>query len=83
MGCELTVADSGGGVPERFSEDIWKPLLSTKSIKLENKRKQTGTGLGLTIVQSVVDDLQGERRVSKDSELGGACFKIWFPLRED
>lgn len=82
-GCVLIVADSGPGVAEQFRSQIWQPLFSNKPSKSDKKRQQVGTGLGLTIVQSIVTDLKGSKMQDSDPELGGARFTIWFPLREN
>lgn len=81
-GFALIVADSGPGIAEQFRADIWQPLFSNKPSKNPKKRKQVGTGLGLTIVQSIVNDLKGLKSQDSDPELGGARFTIWLPLRE-
>ena len=77
-GIEIAVADSGGGVPKKMASEIWMPLFSTK---VDNKGRSVGSGLGLTIVNDVVTDLNGERWVERDKQLGGALFRIWLPLR--
>jgi C4-dicarboxylate-specific signal transduction histidine kinase len=77
-GFEITVSDSGPGVNEEFREIIWEPLYSTKT---DDKGNVSGTGLGLTIVQSIVDDLEGYKKVGKDESLGGAKFSIWLPMK--
>ncbi len=75
-GFEIIVTDSGHGIDEDFREIIWEALYTTKT---DEKGNESGTGLGLTIVQSIVDDLDGERDVINDEELGGAKFIIWLP----
>lgn len=76
-GFELIVADSGPGINKNHIERIWEPLFTTK---LDRDGKQVGTGLGLTIVQSVVDDLKGLKKVEANASLKGAHFTIWLPL---
>ncbi|WP_298514127.1 sensor histidine kinase [uncultured Kordia sp.] len=77
-GFEIIVSDSGLGVHDEFKEIIWEALYSTKT---DDKGNVSGTGLGLTIVQSIVDDLEGVRKVENDLILGGAKFSIWLPLK--
>tara|TARA_R110000744_G_scaffold110953_1_gene209075 strand:+ start:736 stop:3066 length:2331 start_codon:yes stop_codon:yes gene_type:complete len=77
-GFEVTVSDSGSGVHDEFKEIIWEALYSTKT---DDEGNISGTGLGLTIVQSIVDDLEGVRKVENDEILGGAKFSIWLPLK--
>ncbi|MFT6638398.1 MAG: signal transduction histidine kinase [Flavobacterium sp.] len=77
-GFEIIVSDSGNGVHEDFSEIIWEALYTTKT---DEKGNEIGTGLGLTIVQSIIDDLEGYREVSNDINLKGARFTIWLPIK--
>jgi signal transduction histidine kinase len=76
-GCEIVVSDSGQGVTKEFRERIWEPLFTTKS---NGHGRQVGTGLGLTIIQSIVNDLKGSRKVDADPVLKGARFTVWLPL---
>jgi signal transduction histidine kinase len=74
-GVEITVADSGPGVALSNVDRIWEPLFTTKS------EDNPGTGLGLTIVRDVVDEMRGTRNVDRDPDLKGARFSIWLPLQ--
>jgi two-component system nitrogen regulation sensor histidine kinase NtrY len=67
---ELTVADTGLGVPERDKARIFEPYFSTK---------YGGTGLGLAIVNSIVQEHQGHIRV-EDNVPQGTRFIIDIPL---
>jgi C4-dicarboxylate-specific signal transduction histidine kinase len=75
-GFEIVVADSGPGVAESIREQIWEPLFTTKT---DADGKEVGTGLGLALVDAVVRDVEGQRTVQHDPDLGGARFAIWFP----
>ncbi len=77
-GFVMIVSDTGPGIDLRFKERIWDPLFTTK---VNREGKQYGTGLGLTIVQSIVNDFKGDKQVDKDPKLGGARFKIWLPKK--
>jgi len=77
-GFEIMVSDSGPGIAEKFRDRIWDALFTTKT---DEKGRTMGTGLGLTIVQSILDDLGGARDVDTDPELNGARFRIWLPIR--
>ncbi len=70
----ITVADSGPGVaPEDVSlifNRFWRSPLS---------RGLPGSGLGLSIVDQVVSELDGTVTVDRDPELGGARFTITLP----
>jgi len=68
----VSVADTGGGIPQEQINRIFEPFYTTKS---------KGTGLGLMIVQRIVRAHNG--RVELESNVGrGTTFKIWLPLHE-
>ena len=75
-GFELSVADSGAGVPPEYLDRIWEPLFSTRT---DERGRPSGTGLGLSIVKSAVEELRGEVSVKTDTQLGGALFSAWMP----
>jgi len=77
-GFSLIVSDSGPGVADKFKDRIWDALFTTR---VDKEGKQIGTGLGLTIVQSIVEDLHGTKAVDSDPKLKGARFKIWLPSK--
>jgi CheY-like chemotaxis protein/anti-sigma regulatory factor (Ser/Thr protein kinase) len=67
----LCVEDSGPGIPREHQEQIFDAFWTTKA-------PGEGTGLGLSLVHGIIQDLGGEIRV--DSEPGqGACFTIVLP----
>jgi signal transduction histidine kinase len=71
-GVEITFEDSGPGIPAEQREQIFNPFFTTK---------ETGVGLGLSIVSKIVDDHRGWIRVT--SEPGkGACFQVFLPMGE-
>jgi two-component system nitrogen regulation sensor histidine kinase NtrY len=67
---ELSVSDTGEGVPDRDKVRIFEPYFSTKG---------GGTGLGLAIVNSIVAEHQGRIRV-EDNVPHGARFIIEIPM---
>jgi signal transduction histidine kinase len=77
-GFSFSVSDSGPGIAKEFEKRIFDPLFSTKSSST-NESKSVGTGLGLTIVKSIVDELQGIVTFETDEKLKGAKFKVWLP----
>jgi len=71
---ELTVKDSGKGIPENMVNRIFEPYFTTRE-------KEQGTGLGLAVVHGVVKSLKGA--VTVDSEVGeGTVFKVFLPVAQ-
>ena len=69
-GVFLTVADTGGGIPEEQINRIFEPFYTTKKM---------GSGLGLMIVQRIVREHKG--RIDLESHVGqGTIFRLWLPL---
>ena len=71
-GVWVSVADTGGGIPQEQINRIFEPFYTTK---------KKGTGLGLMIVQRIVRAHGG--RIELESQVGrGTTFRIWLPLHE-
>jgi signal transduction histidine kinase/DNA-binding LacI/PurR family transcriptional regulator len=68
---ELTVADTGCGIPEEIILKIFDPMFTTKPFG-------EGTGLGLSIVHDLVNEYKGSIKV--DSQKGFTVFTIMLPL---
>ncbi len=68
----IRVQDNGPGIKKLALEEIWLPGKTTT---------EKGTGLGLTIVKDVVEELRGRIEAEAHGELGGACFTITLPLK--
>ena len=66
----VIVEDNGPGISLQQQEKIFNRFYS------ERKENQEGnhTGLGLSIVKAVTDSLEGEIRIEKSENLGGAKF---------
>lgn len=75
-GFDIVVSDSGPGIAESIRERIWDPLFTTKT---DEHGRSIGTGLGLALVNAVVQDTEGSRAVDDDPKLGGARFTVWLP----
>ncbi len=67
---KISVADTGHGIPDKDKSRLFEPYFSTK---------RTGTGLGLTIVSTIINDHNGYIRV-RDNEPQGTIFEIELPV---
>jgi signal transduction histidine kinase len=75
-GVEIRVADSGIGIPPDALSRIFEPFYQVDS---SSTRPYIGTGLGLHIVQRLLDLLEGS--VSVESTVGdGSTFRVWIPV---
>ena len=70
-GVEIRVSDNGRGIPELIRDRLFQPFVSSG--------KENGTGLGLTVVQKIVQDHGGDVTVEKTSDQG-TVFKVALPL---
>jgi two-component system sensor histidine kinase HydH len=70
-GVEVRLKDSGPGIPADLREQIFNPFVTTKN---------TGVGLGLSIVSKIVDEHKGSIRLESSQQ--GACFVLFFPAQE-
>lgn len=71
LGLELQVIDTGPGVPEELREKIFYPLVSGRA---------GGSGLGLTLAQSFIQQHNGV--IELESRPGRTCFTILLPLHQ-
>ncbi|PLX77374.1 MAG: nitrogen regulation protein NR(II) [Azoarcus sp.] len=71
LALELQVVDNGPGIPEEISDKIFYPLVSGRD---------GGSGLGLSLAQSFVEQHQG--MIDVDSHPGRTCFTILIPITE-
>lgn len=67
---EITVADNGHGIPSSVRNTLFEPFVS--------QGKENGTGLGLTVVQKIVQDHGGEVTVERTSS-EGTVFRVMLP----
>jgi signal transduction histidine kinase len=70
-GAEIRVTDNGHGIPESIRGKLFEPFIS--------QGKENGTGLGLTVVQKIVQDHGGDVIVEKTSP-EGTVFRVMLPL---
>jgi two-component system nitrogen regulation sensor histidine kinase NtrY len=64
----LTVADTGSGIAPEAAGDLFTPFFTTK---------REGRGLGLTIVQEILNNHGFAYSLANRAE-GGAEFQVWF-----
>ena len=69
---EVSVADSGTGIPKDQLNDIFETFYTTK---------RQGTGLGLSIARTLVETYGG-RIWAENRSGGGAVFRFTLPLAE-
>jgi signal transduction histidine kinase len=70
-GVEIRISDDGRGIPDSIRDRLFQPFVSYG--------KENGTGLGLTVVQKIVQDHGGDVTVEKTSG-EGTVFKVVLPL---
>lgn len=68
---EIRISDNGAGIPEHLREKIFEPFVS--------HAKEHGTGLGLTIVQKLVEQHGGTIKLESSSP-AGTTFRVVLPL---
>ena len=66
---ELEITDTGGGIPDSVRETLFAPVNSTKG--------DGHSGLGLSIVKQLVDDMEGIIACRTAQE--GTTFRILLP----
>jgi signal transduction histidine kinase len=68
----VEIQDDGPGIPAEIQQRIFEPFFTTKP-------PGSGTGLGLHIVYSIIDNHNGAIHVS--SRPGDTCFQVSLPVR--
>jgi nitrogen-specific signal transduction histidine kinase len=67
----MRVSDNGPGVAEAVRDHLFDPFVS--------HGKENGTGMGLTVVQKIVQDHGGDVALEHTS-VAGATFRVTLPL---
>ena len=68
---QLSVQDSGKGIPHEIIDRIFEPYFTTKE-------KEKGTGLGLSVVHGIVRSYGGAIHAYSEPA-GGATFNVYIP----
>ncbi len=71
---EILVKDNGVGIPEKDLKNIFTPFFTTKEVG-------KGTGLGLWVVQSIIQEHNGTIKVNSRPRKG-TLFTIGLPVRQ-
>lgn len=71
QGVEVTVTDTGAGIPTEVRERIFDAFFTTKPTG-------QGSGLGLYISRKIIDKHEG--RMGVESQPGHTQFKVWLPM---
>ena len=75
-GVEIKITDHGRGIPDSIRNSLFEPFVSLG--------KENGTGLGLTVVQKIVQDHGGEVMIESTSSRGTVFrIRLPFPAAED
>lgn len=69
--CELRITDSGEGIPPHLEEKAFEPFYTTKEIG-------KGTGIGLSISRSIIEDHGGELTFIRETDTW--YFRITLPV---
>ncbi|WP_232086807.1 PAS domain-containing sensor histidine kinase [Helicobacter winghamensis] len=67
--CVFYIKDNGGGIPAEIAKKVFDKFFTTK---------QSGTGIGLSMVRMFLSSMQGE--ISFANEKDGTKFKVELPL---
>jgi two-component system cell cycle sensor histidine kinase/response regulator CckA len=74
---QLSVSDTGSGIPVEVQPKIFDPFFTTKSAD-----QKSGSGLGLSVVRAVVDDHGGYIDFDTGPDKG-TKFNIYFPITQE
>lgn len=70
LAARIDIVDYGPGIPEEMQDKVFFPLVSGR---------ENGTGVGLTLAQSLVQRHEGT--IHMVSEPGFTCFSIYLPIK--
>ncbi len=69
----VEIEDTGTGIPEDILDKIFDPFFTTK-------RAKGGTGLGLSVVRSIIDLHNGKIKIANKKEGRGAIATVMFKI---
>ena len=72
----ISIEDNGPGIPEDQYKNVFRPFFRLDKSRSLNK---SGVGLGLAIVEDIINSHGGSIQLSK-SKSGGLQFKIFLPF---
>lgn len=72
-GISLTLTDGGTGLSPEALERVFIPFFTTRA---------QGIGLGMALVDTLIQRLNGTI-VASNVPAGGACFRLWFRLKDE
>ena len=71
---EISITDTGGGIPVKLLHHIFDPFITSKPMG-------KGTGLGLSVSYGIIRDMNGT--IAAEIVEGGSRFKITLPIIEN
>jgi signal transduction histidine kinase len=72
---EVTVADTGHGIPPELVNRVFDPFFTTK-------QSRGGTGLGLSVSRRIIEEFHG--KIAVESVVGqGTTFRITLPMQRE
>ena len=72
LALQLQIIDNGPGIPDKIRDKIFYPLVSGR---------ENGSGLGLSLAQSFIEQHQGA--IDVESRPGRTCFTVYLPIARD
>lgn len=76
---KVVFSDRGSGISKLHLGSIFDPMFSTNK---DSKGNQEGTGMGLTIIKTIIEDhIKGKIYVKGKGKLNGAEFIVTMPIK--